>query len=245
MRWPACSQGKCPALSGLCWGPWVFESGGTWSGPPRASHQAKRVVGKGEHKEKTRRRAEEGRLHVLSVPAWPAAEGVCLGLSQTDAWELSQAHTIGKGQGPTPLASWDTGNQALAPLTAHRPPCGPAHRAGGRGLAPEPHWVKASGLGVSGGACWSALADAAPAPSPASGPRPSMEASGELPSLICLLLLPGLLLQNAWSLKISSKRLASSVLQWGGRCWEPRGLPPGVLLRQRWTHGSELSQALG
>lgn len=227
MRWPACSQGKCPALAGLCWGPWVLESRGTRSGPPRAARQAKRVEGKGEHREKTRRCAEGGRLHVLGLPAWPAAGGVCSAPSQTDAWELSQAHTVGKGQGPTPLASRDTGNQALAPLPAHRPPCGPVHRAGGRGLALEPYWVKASGLGVSGGACCFALADAAPAPSPASGPRPCMEASGELPSLICLLLLPSLLLKDAWSLKISSKLLASSVIQRGGGAGSPAGRSRG------------------
>lgn len=33
-RWPACSLGKRLALAGLCWGLWVFQSGGNWSVPP-------------------------------------------------------------------------------------------------------------------------------------------------------------------------------------------------------------------
>lgn len=115
---------------------------------------------------------------------WPAAGGVCPVPSQTETCELSQAHTVRKGQGPI----W--GHPGTR-MTRCRPLCLlTAHRVGqcmgqGQGLALGPHRVKASRLSVNGGACWSALADAAQAPSPAPMPGSCMEASGELPSLIC------------------------------------------------------------
>lgn len=150
--------------------------------PPRASRQAKREGGKGEHREQVYGNGwmEGG----YASSCFGQLLEVCPVPSQTETCELSQAHTVRKGQGPI----W--GHPGTR-MTRCRPLCLlTAHRVGqcmgqGQGLALGPHRVKASRLSVNGGACWSALADAAQAPSPAPMPGSCMEASGELPSLIC------------------------------------------------------------
>ena len=150
--WP----GKHLALTCWCPGAWAFQSRGTWSVLPSASHQAKREVGKGEQREKIRNGQKGGSHTSRAGPTWPDKD--------EQRWEFSQAHIVGKGQGPT-LRDPGTG------VTCQ-------HTGRGRGLALALHGVKTSRLGVSGGACCSASADLLPPPPLPLGPDLAWESPG-------------------------------------------------------------------